>query len=149
MELAEHTCFHRDTVFITDKGFCTFADFKNGDKVTILDREGNYREATVHYYGIKPMQTVIFAAGHGRTTSPIVCTKDHNWILEDGKVTCNIKPGDKIYQLPNNRDRDGFQWEVVDIRPYDDDNMQDCWCVEEPVTRSFTLAGGLVTHNCN
>ena len=41
-------------------------------------------------------------------------------------------------------------WRVDDIQPHreHDQLRQDAWCVEEPVTHSFTLEGGIVTGNC-
>ena len=36
-----------------------------------------------------------------------------------------------------------------DEKNYKGNIYQDAWCVEEPVTHSFTLAGGIVTGNCD
>ena len=39
-------------------------------------------------------------------------------------------------------------WKVTDIKPYRHGKV-DAWCVEEPITHSFTLDGGIVTGNCD
>lgn len=39
-------------------------------------------------------------------------------------------------------------WRVKKICKYRGNYEQDAWCVEEPVTHSFTLDGGIVTGNC-
>ena len=49
----------------------------------------------------------------------------------------------RIKQNPNNL------WKVDKIEPHRRGALeQDVWCVEEPVTNSFTLDGGIVTGNC-
>ena len=45
------------------------------------------------------------------------------------------------HQNENNR------WTVESIKQYRN-RLQTTWCVEEPVTHSFTLDGGIVTGNC-
>ena len=40
-------------------------------------------------------------------------------------------------------------WKVINIKEHRRGSaLQDVWCVEEPVTHSFTLDGGIVTGNC-
>jgi hypothetical protein len=39
-------------------------------------------------------------------------------------------------------------WKVKSIKPHSNTRVYDSWCVEEPVTHSFTLDGGIVTGNC-
>lgn len=41
-------------------------------------------------------------------------------------------------------------WKVVDIQPHFEkcNSPISCWCVEEPITHTFTLANGVVTGNC-
>lgn len=45
------------------------------------------------------------------------------------------------YTIPQN------SWKVIDI-DRTDANPRECWCVEQPVNHSFTLANGIVTGNC-
>lgn len=45
---------------------------------------------------------------------------------------------------------DNLCWKVSSISIYRSDNEEyDAWCVEEPVTHSFTLEGGMITGNCD
>lgn len=66
------------------------------------------------------------------------------------------------FMVSQNRNR---LWKVLDIKPHNNkcyprygnktgnpyprNNPIVCWCVEEPVTHSFTLADGIVTGNCD
>ena len=44
--------------------------------------------------------------------------------------------------------KDNWLWKVVNIEK-DRHGPVDAWCVEEPITHSFTLDGGIVTGNCD
>lgn len=48
-----------------------------------------------------------------------------------------------ITHQPNN-----LCWKVSSIKPYHSATEYLSWCVEEPVTHSFTLEGGMITGNC-
>ena len=48
-----------------------------------------------------------------------------------------------ITHQPNN-----LCWKVSDIKPYHSTTEYLSWCVEEPITHSFTLEGGMITGNC-
>lgn len=48
-----------------------------------------------------------------------------------------------ITHQPNN-----LCWKVADIKPYHSTTEYLSWCVEEPITHSFTLEGGMITGNC-
>lgn len=43
------------------------------------------------------------------------------------------------------RQANNYNWKVKSITKYRD---LECWCIEEPVTHSFMLDGGIVTGNC-
>lgn len=92
-------CFQRNTPFITEYGIRTFESFKDGDKVKVIDKDGVWRDATVHFYGRQPMQQVTFE--RCGKTKIVNCTKDHRWILKDGTVTTNLSVGDRLYPLAN------------------------------------------------
>ena len=61
----------------------------------------------------------------------------------------NFKKGAKLYEIglmksqPANRN-----WVVKKIELDKHTDAYDAWCVEEPVTHTFTLDGGIVTGNC-
>ena len=60
----------------------------------------------------------------------------------------NYKQNAKLYTFrfmksqPTNKN-----WIIKDINT-DDKHLYDVWCVEEPITNTFTLNGGVVTGNC-
>lgn len=49
-----------------------------------------------------------------------------------------------ITHQPNN-----LCWKVSSIKPYHSGTEYSAWCVEEPITHSFMLEGGMVTGNCD
>lgn len=91
-----HNCFTGSTKFITDKGIRQFLDFKDGDVVTVKDKDGILREATVRQYGIQDMNVVTLRTNN--MERQIKVTPNHRWILKDGTVTTNLKIGDILYQ---------------------------------------------------
>ena len=136
MAQPEHNCFSSKTEFVTRNGVVAFADCKDGQVVEVLDKDGVWREATVKCYGKQKLQDVILKKDdEGKLVS---CTANHRWILSDETVTTALKEGDVLY---------GHLWKVDSITECDG-VLEDVWCVEEPVTHSFTLAGGIVTGNC-
>lgn len=136
MAQPEHNCFSSKTEFVTRNGVVSFADCKNGQVVEVLDKDGVWREATVKCYGKQKLQDVVLKKDdEGKLVS---CTANHRWILSDETVTTALKEGDVLY---------GHLWKVDSITECDG-ALEDVWCVEEPVTHSFTLAGGIVTGNC-
>ena len=42
-----------------------------------------------------------------------------------------------------------YGWRVVNIESYRNGELKDAWCVEEPITHSFTLSNGVITGNCD
>lgn len=97
--LGLHNCFMRDTKFLTDEGIKSFAQFSDGDSIKVLSCDGKWREATVRYYGRKPMQEVTLARAGKEVI--ISCTADHRWILSNGEVTTSIRVGDRLLPLLN------------------------------------------------
>lgn len=131
-----HNCFPRSTKFITYDGLRSFKDFRSGQKVVVRDKDGEWRKATVRRYGVKPMQHVVLEGS--RDCAFLTCTPDHRWILEDSTVTTALKEGDKLYGPGD--------WIVRNISPA---LPAEAWCVEEPITHSFTLDQVIVTGNCD
>lgn len=136
MAQPEHNCFSSKTEFVTRNGVVSFADCKDGQVVEVLDKDGVWREATVKCYGKQKLQNVILKKDDEEKL--VSCTANHRWILSDETVTTALKEGDALY---------GHLWKVDSITTCDG-AFEDVWCVEEPVTHSFTLAGGIVTGNC-
>lgn len=136
MAQPEHNCFSSKTEFVTRNGVVSFADCKDGQVVEVLDKDGVWREATVKCYGKQKLQDVVLKKDDEEKL--ISCTANHRWILSDETITIALKEGDVLY---------GHLWKVDSITTCDG-VLEDVWCVEEPVTHSFTLAGGIVTGNC-
>lgn len=136
MAQPEHNCFSSKTEFVTRNGVVSFADCKDGQVVEVLDKDGMWREATAKCYGKQKLQNVVLKKGDEEKL--VSCTANHRWILSDETVTTALKEGDVLY---------GNLWKVDSITACDG-ALEDVWCVEEPITHSFTLAGGIVTGNC-
>lgn len=136
MAQPEHNCFSSKTEFVTRNGVVSFADCKDGQVVEVLDKDGVWRESTVKCYGKQKLQNVVLKKDDEEKV--VSCTANHRWILSDETVTTALKEGDVLY---------GHLWKVDSITTCDG-ALEDVWCVEEPVTHSFTLAGGIVTGNC-
>jgi anaerobic ribonucleoside-triphosphate reductase len=137
--LGMSNCLNPKTGFLTSDGVKTFEDFSDGDPVKVLDKDGFWRDATVHYYGRKIMQHVLLEKAGIKKV--VTCTPDHRWFLVGGEVTTNLSVGHTLYS--NN----GEYWSVIAIEPLPD-CYEEAWCIEEPVTHSFTLEDGVVTGNC-
>ena len=98
---AQHmsNCFCGKTKFITNEGIRPFNSFIDGEQIKVIDKDGFWRDATVHYYGKQQMQIVTLKSL--RSTKEIICTPNHRWILSDGSVTTNLSIGDHLYPLQN------------------------------------------------
>lgn len=145
-----HNCFSADTKFLIDTGATpktverTFGECSDGEQVTVYDRNGTPRQATVRYYGRRKMQRMhLHCMADGRLKA-VTCTPDHRWYLVDGSVTTNLAVGDRLYVPSGWPMKSG--WTVVAIGPWQD---EDAWCVEEPVTHSFMLTDSVPTGNCD
>ena len=147
---SEFNCFRRDTKFITIDGVRSFNDFNNGDVIKVFAKDNSYNDATVRSYGIKSMNSVTFTYCRNGistgTTSTVVCTPDHRWFLISGEVTTSLKVGDRVPDTSTDAEYpEGSYW-VVSSMEYSGE--YEAWCVEEPITTSFTLFSGIVTGNC-
>ena len=95
--LSTFNCFTRDTKLVTDMGVKSFSDLYSGQKIKVLDKNGEWKEATVNYFGKQVMYDITLTSG--RSTKVITCTRDHKWVLNDGTETTNIKVGDTLWNL--------------------------------------------------
>lgn len=93
-------CFSSRTRFVTKDGVMSFAECHDGDKVEVLDKEGFWREATVHKYGTQKLYDITLQSGRSEKT--VTCTKNHRWILSDGNITTTLSIGDTLYPLHDN-----------------------------------------------
>jgi len=96
-----HNCGVSSTKFITDKGVYSFADFKNGDEINVLTHTNTFKKAIVKSYGKKIVNKITF--NRGTSIAEEYFTPDHRWILENGKITTNLKIGDKLLKTQNRK----------------------------------------------
>ena len=96
-----HNCGVSSTKFITDKGVYSFADFNDGDEVNVLTHTNTFKKAVVKSYGKKVVNKITF--NRGSSLAEEYFTPDHRWILEDGKITTNLKIGDRILKTQNRK----------------------------------------------
>lgn len=89
-----HNCYDSSTKFITQTGIKRFGDCTDGQIVYVLDKNGEWRKATVHKYGKQKMYELTFKSS--LTTKKVTCTRNHRWVLENGEVTDNINIGDSL-----------------------------------------------------
>lgn len=89
-----YNCLKSDTKFITSAGVKSFNDFNDGDKITVLTAEGNWKNALVKNYGKDTLYPI--DVKRLRTTHTVYATKNHRWLLNDGQITTELKVGDKL-----------------------------------------------------
>lgn len=106
-----HNCYDSATKFITQNGVKRFGDCTDGQKVTVIDKDGVWREATVKQYGKKKMYDLTFTSS--LTTKTVTCTRNHRWVLDNGEVTDDIQIGNSLFMTPrlkNEYKYDNFLW---------------------------------------
>lgn len=144
-------CFRRDTEFWTKEGIKNFRDFNDGDQVTILGKN-DWMPATVKNFGAQRL----FKLTHKYNivdTKEIFTTSNHRWLVKGAGgelvevTTTNLKPGDELAKCENfNIGRFTQNFIVESIQETRD--VEDVWCVVEPVDQCFTLSEGILTKNC-
>ena len=134
-------CFKVTTKFLTDEGEKTFKNFADGDKVNIYDKDGVLREGTIHNVGKNSMHEIMLENGNG-VIKRVQVTEDHKWLLENGKFTTALEVNSRLY---NNTGDDNLTWVVKGILLHNYGIVEDVWCIDEPVTGTFTLADNVVT----
>lgn len=109
-------CFSGDTEFITSDGIKSFNDFYDGEKVIVKDKNGKWKEATVHTYGKQKMYDVTFKTPRSEKT--VVCTQNHRWILKNGNVTTELKIGDVLAPTKNSTFVDIEDFSLDEIKAF-------------------------------
>ena len=95
-----HNCFDVNTKFVTSNGMKSFADFKDGDIISVLSIDGKYHQAKVRCYGTQPLYKYTFYNGKKEYTHEVLATENHRWILKDNIETLNLSIGDKLVKAP-------------------------------------------------
>lgn len=139
-------CFVGSTQIITDQGVMTLRKaydycryFKTFD-VPTLDNE--WHPASVEYFGKQKIYQVKLES------STYYCTGNHRWYIWTKRgyktvTTVELKPSMKIPYRMCNTEPYTHATSVKDTGRY-----EGVYCVVEPETKSFTLAGGELTGNC-
>jgi ribonucleoside-triphosphate reductase len=175
--LAGFNCFAGDVRFMTRDGNKTFRETV-GTTQDVLAGDGVWRKAEVRSFGEQKVQTVVLRPGSRSRTQlrlEIKVTPDHRWITQRGEVT-DLRVGDTVpFNGPVAPEfsaedfirglgfgdgtldargharirlglRDDIEFRVMSI---EDAGIEEVFCVTEPVTGQFTLAGGVLTGNCS
>ena len=157
--LAGFNCFAGDVHFMTRDGNKTFRETV-GTTQEVLAGDGVWRKAEVRSFGEQKVQTVVLRPGSRSRTQlrlEIKVTPDHRWITQRGEVT-DLRVGDTVpFNGPVAPEfsaedvirlglRDDIEFRVMSI---EDAGVEEVFCVTEPVTGQFTLAGGVLTGNCS
>jgi hypothetical protein len=163
-EYTTHNCFSRDTKFLTSEGVKTFNDYEVGDKVTVLNKDGEWSEATVVNTGdTRPMlkitlERVIYHEYSGYDTKEerveIISTHCHRFpvrdfydINEEPTVSTAGTLSEDYLVLDHESYLDptkGTLWSVVSKEKIE---PQVGWCVMEPKTNHFTLENNILVMN--
>ena len=91
-------CFARNTPFVTNEGTKSFTDYSDGDKIQVLTHTGQWKDAVVRSYGVRPMNRVTITRGKAKYV--VECTPDHRWLLRNGDETTCLTVGDSLLPAP-------------------------------------------------
>lgn len=91
-----HNCLDKETRFITSQGVKSFQDFQDGDTVTVLTKDGNWRKAIVHRYGEQDLYEYTFYYHNKNYTQKVLATENHRWYLASGNITTTLNVGQQL-----------------------------------------------------
>lgn len=147
-----HNCFSRDTAFLTSEGVRTFEDFEPGDKVSVLNKDGEWAIATiVRTEDLRVMYEIKLREGKTGKEKTIIATGCHRFPTRRAScgnsaikvlTTGQLKPGHRL--VTNTADLP-HQWRVVSVTELSE--LQYGWCVMEPETEHFTLTDNILVMN--
>jgi hypothetical protein len=124
-------CFDVNTKFVTSEGIKSFSDFEENDEIVVLTHKGNWKKAKVKSYGKQELYEIVLSkTNHTRS---VFATKNHRWLLNDGKETTNLKVSDIIMKKENTFN--DFSWDNSSIEE------QLYWCY------GFVYGDGTVNNN--
>ena len=105
-----YNCVSEDTQFITSEGVRSFADFEDGDQITVLTHNGSWKPATVRSYGEQLLYKIRFA--RGRQSEVVRATRDHRWLTSKGWTT-SLSEKDRLASAPE----PAHEWEYESANP--------------------------------
>ena len=94
-----YNCFDKGTKIITDRGTFSFEELGENAEINVPTHTGEWKKAIVKSYGVQDLYKMTFKRQNGMTKE-VICTDNHRWILDDGKVTTNLKIGDRLQETP-------------------------------------------------
>lgn len=107
-----NNCLSASTQFVTDKGIRSFSDFSEGDRVRVLNRFGDWEEATVHTFGEQELMELTFKNG-----DVIEATGNHRWwtTKEGARVTSEEVSRVPLTQMKNlpDLDQEGIRHGII------------------------------------
>jgi hypothetical protein len=93
-----YNCMGEETEFITRQGVRRFSDFQDGARVTVLTHTGAWKPAVVRSYGQQQLFNITLV--RGRSEYKVRATRNHQWLLEDGSRTGEIRLKDRLMRPP-------------------------------------------------
>lgn len=129
-----HNCLDKSTKFITNEGVKTFEDFNDGDAVTVLTKNGKWKNAIVKCYGKDKLFKYTFYNGKKSIVQEVIATENHRWYLKDNSVTTSLSVGDKLIKAPVIYEQD------KDYETFDD-IQKGLWCM------GFAFGDGVIEHS--
>lgn len=157
-----HNCFARNTQFLTDKGIKTFEDFDPGDRVVVLNANGDWVTAkVVCTEDEREMVEIVVCESKTGNKKRIISTLCHRFpvrqalagntpikILKASELKIGHHLVTNLPELPNVDEAyisEACQWKVSEINPVK--IKQRGWCVMEPITNHFTLSDNILVMN--
>lgn len=138
-------CFTGDTKIVTKQGIVRLDSIVD-QEVEVLSKDGLYRKAKGHCYGVQPLFKIWFANGQGYR-----CTANHRWVVFSVcgyhfKTTIELTEYDMIPYV-GGKGSDGKHF-TNPISIEELDYSDKVYCVEEPETHTMTLDCGILTGQC-
>ena len=145
LQNALHNCFSKKTKFICSDGVVrSFSMFRDGDIIKVISHTGKTHKARVKCYGNQFLYKISFE-NENHIIKEVLATRDHKWLLNNGRETSYIEVGDILMTCPNVFNLPQHTWRCESIVQH---SYEDVWCLNVDVDHSFIIEDGLITGNC-
>lgn len=112
-QMKMYNCFAVETEFLSREGITNFSELNHNDEIEVLTHKNNWKKALVKNYGKQKLYEIKLRRKHSKKS--IFATKNHRWILSDGSETTDLKIGDKLQTLNDNK-FESFKWETATFK---------------------------------
>lgn len=109
-----HNCFAPETKIFDNHQLKAIGDL-TGQEIMVTCADGVRRPGTVKSYGVQPVNKITLKplrSGKSLFRRVVRATGNHRWYLEDGTVTYDLKPGDRLkaahLKEPQDESDEGF-----------------------------------------